>query len=117
MNLWNVYFDVTPVKDWSTLQFHKHWIETHKNDSEQLTYGKAMDAFLKSLRAIINRSSDLLKLWKANELLLTVAVHSKEDMTFSHPSDDFLDRCGVGIHNKEDTTFSCPSDDLLDRYG
>ncbi|CAG8722325.1 11998_t:CDS:2, partial [Gigaspora margarita] len=40
----------------------------------------------------------------------------KEDMTFSRPSDDLLDRCGGGVRNKEDTTFSCPSDDLLDRY-
>ena len=71
MNSWNRYFDDTPVKNWSTFQFHKNWIEAHKNDPEQLTYSKAMDAFLKSLRAIINRSSDLSKIWKANELLVS----------------------------------------------
>ncbi|CAG8770684.1 1125_t:CDS:2, partial [Cetraspora pellucida] len=112
MNSWNQYFDNTPVKKWSTFQFHKNWFETYKNDPEQLTYSKAMDAFFKSLRAIINRSSDLPKIRKAKELLDSCQAN----MTSSYPSDDLLDRYGFGIHNKEDTTSSCPSDDLLDRY-
>ncbi|CAG8717291.1 7439_t:CDS:2, partial [Acaulospora morrowiae] len=112
MNFWDPYFDETPAKNWSTFQFHKNWVNVHKNEPEQLTYRKAMDTFFKSLRAIINRSSDLPKIWKANELL-----NSCQASTIStYPSDDLLDRCGCGIHNKEDTTFSCPSDDLLDRY-
>ena len=118
-------------------QFHKNWIDVHRNEPEKLIYSKAMDALIKSLRAIINRSSDLSKIWKANELLakcqastffvqemssavifqLTAVVHDKEDTTFSCPSEDLLDRCGCDVHNKEDATFSCPSDDLLDRYG
>ncbi|CAG8703080.1 11051_t:CDS:2, partial [Racocetra fulgida] len=110
--------------------FHKNWIDNHKNDPEQLTYSKAMDALFKSLREIINRSSDIPKIWKANELLTTCEasinifyrkcplqyadVYNKEDTTSSCSSDDLLDRCGFGIHNKEDTTSSCSSDDLLD---
>ncbi|CAG8533219.1 10764_t:CDS:2 [Dentiscutata erythropus] len=50
-------------------------------------------------------------------MLTGIVILTKEGMTFSCPSDDLLDRCGVGVHNKEDMTFSCPSDDLLDRYG
>ncbi|CAB4493085.1 unnamed protein product [Rhizophagus irregularis] len=46
MNSWNRYFDDIPVNNC-----------------------KAMDTLIKSLRAIINRSADLSKIWKANELL------------------------------------------------
>ncbi|PKC02044.1 hypothetical protein RhiirA5_364464 [Rhizophagus irregularis] len=69
MNSWNRYFDDIPVNNWSVFQFHKNWIDVHKNEPEKLIYSKAMDTLIKSLRAIINRSADLSKIWKANELL------------------------------------------------
>jgi hypothetical protein len=62
---WNKYFDETDVKDWGTLPFHESWAHTYKDDYEKLSYDKATDAFLKSLRTITNKSSDIEKVRKA----------------------------------------------------
>ncbi|CAG8786067.1 14938_t:CDS:2, partial [Cetraspora pellucida] len=66
---WNRYFDETLVKDWSIFRFHKSWIDSHRGNVEKLTYGKATDALVKSLQAIVQRSSDGSKIWKASSLL------------------------------------------------
>ncbi|CAG8738828.1 1926_t:CDS:1, partial [Cetraspora pellucida] len=66
---WNRYFDETLVKDWTIFHFHKSWIDSHRGNVEKLTYSKATDALVKSLQAIVQRSSDISKIWKASSLL------------------------------------------------
>ncbi|CAG8443336.1 2060_t:CDS:10 [Dentiscutata heterogama] len=60
---------INTVKDWTIFQFHKSWFDSHRGDVEELTYSKATDAFVKSLQAIVQRSSDVSKIWKASSLL------------------------------------------------
>ncbi|CAG8495739.1 5479_t:CDS:10 [Gigaspora rosea] len=90
---WNRYFDETLVKDWTIFHFHKNWIDSHRGDVEELTYSKAMDALVKSLQAIVQRSSDISKIWKASSLLADLRANT----TFCCPSEDLLDCCGSDI--------------------
>ncbi|RIB01908.1 hypothetical protein C2G38_2229324 [Gigaspora rosea] len=76
---WNRYFDETLVKDWTIFHFHKNWIDSHRGDVEELTYSKAMDALVKSLQAIVQRSSDISKIWKASSLLADLRARSDID--------------------------------------
>src|SRR5436305_782026 len=65
------YFNETEVKAWNIIQYHKNWISTYKEDPIKLTYNKASDNLLKTLRNIVDKSLDSTKIRKACELLLT----------------------------------------------
>ena len=73
-NTWHSYFDKTDVESWDAYQFHEYWICINKGNPEELEYRKAFDAFVKSLYAIINNSSDKNKIRKATNLLANTKV-------------------------------------------
>ena len=100
------YFNETEVKTWNIIQYHKNWISTYKEDPIKLTYNKASDNLLKSLRNIVDKSLDSTKIRKACELLSTskariiilyfVVLQDKSlHMNFCH-------------HNKEVQLFGVP---------
>ena len=71
--VWHEYFNENDVEAWSIFHFQQKWERIHE---EELSYGKATDdALTKSLRAIINKSSDTKKIKKANRLLTTLQVY------------------------------------------
>ncbi|RIA81319.1 hypothetical protein C1645_565216 [Glomus cerebriforme] len=72
------YFNETEVKAWNIIQYHKNWISTYKEDPIKLTYNKASDNLLKSLRNIVDKNLDSIKIRKACELLSTSKIYRKK---------------------------------------
>jgi len=70
---WNKYFDENDVEDWSISHFHRYWNCDHGGEPRQNRF-KSADALVKSLRAISCKSSEPIKIKKANKLLEELKV-------------------------------------------
>ncbi|RUS23770.1 hypothetical protein BC938DRAFT_474650 [Jimgerdemannia flammicorona] len=64
-----VYFDETNIEDWNLADFHQCWIDLYRDLPNRLSYERAIDYLIKSLRAIIETSSDSGKVNKAVNIL------------------------------------------------
>ena len=62
------YFTKTDFTKWDIVDFHRSWIEKHNDRPEKLAYKIAADKLTRSLRDIVNSSSDVDAVRKALSL-------------------------------------------------
>ena len=68
------YFDLKNPIEWNIVEFHRFFIEKNKDRPERLEYKRAADKLNKSLRSIVNTSSNVDTIRKALKLQETAKV-------------------------------------------
>ncbi|CAG8561278.1 8812_t:CDS:2 [Funneliformis mosseae] len=79
-----------------TYSSYRDWIHIYKENNKNLTYSKAVNTLVKSLRKIANKSSNSAKIQKAKNLLNVNICPYMENVLCNN----LLDNCGCSQQEK-----------------